>query len=99
MPGKRRNSFIQDAIMLEMNQRDKDGDRRGVRRLAITLWDQAESGERWAAEFIRDTVDGKPIQAIEGDISHDLSDPLKELLGRIAGNGARLVATKDDAVE
>lgn len=27
---------------------------------------KAKSGERWAVEFLRDTVDGKPVQAISG---------------------------------
>ena len=63
--GRRKNSFVQEALIIEMNLRDKEGDQKGVRKMAAKVWDLAENGERWAVEFIRDTVDGKPTQALD----------------------------------
>ena len=63
--GRKRQSFITDALLMEIKARENDGDRRGLRRMAVSIMDLAETGERWAAEFVRDTVDGKPLQAIE----------------------------------
>lgn len=40
-----------------------DGKR--ARQMAESIWDLAASGERWACEFIRDTLDGKPRQQLE----------------------------------
>jgi hypothetical protein len=69
--GKRRNQYTFEALLLEMKQREKEGDRKGLRGMVMAVWDLAESGERWAVEFIRDTVDGKPMQQVEhsGSIS------------------------------
>lgn len=94
--GRKRNTFVTDALIMEMKARDKDGDTRGVRKVAITIWDEAEKGERWAAEFIRDTLDGKPIQAVEGEVNHTGDNPLLALLGRVATQGQPLV-THDSA--
>jgi hypothetical protein len=44
-----------------------------LRKIVGKVVDLAEGGERWAAEFIRDTIDGKPTQAIAGD---DEADPI-----------------------
>lgn len=63
--GRRRQTYITDALLMEIKAREKDGDKRGLRKMAITIMDLAEEGERWAAEYVRDTIDGKPVQAIE----------------------------------
>lgn len=63
--GRRRQTYITDALLMEIKEREKDGDKRGLRKMAITIMDLAEEGERWAAEYVRDTIDGKPMQAIE----------------------------------
>lgn len=75
----RKDKFIRDAIMMEMRNRDADGDRKGMRRLASKVWELAEEGERWAAEFIRDTIDGKPAQQMvhSGD---DEGGPVKMII-------------------
>lgn len=93
--GRKRTTFVTDALVMEMRSREADGDKRGMRRVAVAIWDEAEKGERWAAEFIRDTVDGKPVQAVEGDIDLGVKDSLGELLFRIATQGQPLV--KSDA--
>lgn len=93
--GRRRNTFVTDALIIEMKDREKEGDRRGMRAVAVKIWDEAEKGERWAAEFIRDTIDGKPVQAVEGDIDLGVKDTLGELLVRIAQGGALLVKPDD----
>ena len=93
--GRKRHSFVTDALVIEMKAREKDGDKRGMRAVAVKIWDEAEKGERWAAEFIRDTIDGKPMQAVEMDARHDVSDPLAEMLQRIATAGGTLVRVPD----
>lgn len=63
--GRKRNQLITDALLVEVKAREAEGDKRGLRKMAVTIMDLAEGGERWAAEFVRDTVDGKPMQRIE----------------------------------
>lgn len=94
--GRKRNSFVTDALVIEMKSREADGDKRGMRAVAGKIWDEAEKGERWAAEFIRDTIDGKPMQAVELDAKHDVTDPMAEMLMRIAHAGAALVKADND---
>lgn len=38
-------------------------------RLANTVWATALAGERWAVEFVRDSIDGRPHQShsVDGD--------------------------------
>lgn len=69
--GRKRNQYTADALLLEIKAREQEGDKRGLRAIAVKIMDLAEAGERWAAEFIRDTVDGKPMQQVEhsGSIS------------------------------
>lgn len=94
--GRKRKTFITDALLIEIKAREKLGDDAGLRKMAKTVMDLAENGERWAAEYVRDTVDGKPIQAIEGDVEHTVSDALGDLLASIALKGVRL-SNADDA--
>lgn len=89
--GRRKNSFIQTALIVEMNQRDKEGDTKGVRKLASKVWELAETGERWAVEFIRDTVDGKPVQAL------DLSGALETSPNRLTDEELESIATASSA--
>ena len=100
-PGGRpkRAKMTYDALMVELTSRSADGDKRGMRAIAIKVVDLAENGERWATEFIRDTIDGKPIQAVEGELKHTADDTIAGLLGRIATQGLRLVpeVENDDA--
>lgn len=50
-----------------------------ARKMVEKIWDLAGEGERWAVEFVRDTFDGKPKQAIEasgpdgGPIAHSMT--------------------------
>ena len=62
--GRGKDKHVMTALMLEMKQREANGDHKGMRRVAGKVWDLAEEGERWAVEFIRDTIDGKPAQQI-----------------------------------
>lgn len=64
--GRKRNQYVSDALLVEIKARalDEAGNKRGLRKMAVTIMDAAEAGERWAAEFVRDTVDGKPIQQV-----------------------------------
>jgi hypothetical protein len=82
----RKDKFTRDALVLEMKSREADGDKRGMRKVAVAVWDLAESGERWAAEFIRDTIDGKPAQQVvhTGD---DEGGPVKMIITGVPRDG------------
>lgn len=49
-----------------------------LRQAAETLLDLAANGERWAVECLRDTLDGKPKQSVDIDVTNrsvaDLDD-------------------------
>lgn len=71
-PKKAKLTF--DALMIELKSRENQGtkaDPKGLRKIVGKVVDLAEGGERWAAEFIRDTIDGKPTQAIVGGDEDD----------------------------
>lgn len=80
-----------DALLIEIKDRERADDKAGMRQIAKTIVDQAIAGDMRSAEFIRDTLDGKPVQAIEGDLTHGLSDPLMDLLSQVAKAGGKLV--------
>lgn len=83
--GRKRNSYVTEALVIEMKSREESGDKAGIRALAVKVWDLAESGERWAAEYIRDTIDGKPLQQIAGILTLvSQEDALAELDGQPA---------------
>lgn len=60
----RKDKLTMQALTMEMKDREKGEDSKGMRRVASKVWDLAEDGERWAVEFIRDTLDGKPAQQV-----------------------------------
>lgn len=60
-----------DALMIELKSRGSESDPQGLRKIVGKVVDLAEAGERWAAEFVRDTIDGKPTQAIVGGDEDD----------------------------
>lgn len=97
--GRRKNTFVTDAILMEIKAREKSGDVIGLRKMAVTIMDLAEEGERWAAEFIRDTIDGKPMQQVEFSGSVD-TKPTKltdEELEHIATTGSAGVAASTES--
>lgn len=70
--GRPKTKHTQEALMMEMRTREQEKDPRGMRKVASKVWDLAEEGEKWAVEFIRDTLDGKPAQTIIGDEENPL---------------------------
>lgn len=72
-PGGRpkRAKLTYEALMVEIKSREKGDDPRGLRKMVAKVVDLAEGGERWAVEFVRDTIDGKPAQAIVGGDDDD----------------------------
>lgn len=72
--GRRKQTFITDALLLEVKAREKEGDNKGLRKMAVAIMDLAEAGERWAAEYVRDTLDGKPAQRVE--VAGDEENPI-----------------------
>lgn len=91
--GRRRQTYITDALLIEIKAREALGDKKGLRGMAVAIMDLAETGERWAAEFVRDTVDGKPMQAIEhsGDIGDGTSKDQRD-----AAFAAAIMAEAED---
>lgn len=61
--GTQRPKVVQAAIRRAVA--DEDGQK--LRRIADKVVQLAQDGERWAVEFVRDTLDGKPAQNIELD--------------------------------
>lgn len=61
----RKDKYTRQALVMEMKARDSND--QGMRLLARKVWALAEEGERWAVEFVRDTLDGKPAQVVAGD--------------------------------
>src|SRR3569623_32199 len=80
-PGGRptRAKMTLDALPIELKSREKSADPKGIRKIVSKVVDLAEEGERWAVEFVRDTIDGKPAQAIVGDND---ADPIN-IVGRV----------------
>ncbi len=73
-----------------------------LRQAAETLLNLAAGGERWAVECLRDTLDGKPKQAIDIDVTSrsvvDLDDA--SLAGLVAANrSSGTVSAEDGATE
>lgn len=83
--GRGKDKLIRQQMIAEMNDRAKGKDVKGMRRMVRKVWNLAEEGERWAVEFVRDTIDGKPAQQLTH--SGDEDKPL-ELVFRIGGDGA-----------
>lgn len=67
MPFEKGNTFgakrrmLHDALKRAVMQDDGERLRRGIE----ALLDKVAEGERWALEFLRDTLDGKPKQQLE----------------------------------
>jgi hypothetical protein len=81
--GKRREKLTHDALMIELKAAEAKGsdeNPRGLRGIVRKVIELAESGERWATEFVRDTIDGKPAQAIIGG---DEDDPAINVVNKI----------------
>ena len=67
------------------------GDRKGLRRVARKLIQKAENGDLAAIKELADRVDRKAMQRNVNNNTHQLQDPLIELLGSIASNGADIL--------
>lgn len=72
-PGGRpkRAKLTYDAMQVELKTRESSKDPKGIRKIVCKVIDLAEEGERWAVEFVRDTTDGRPAQAIVGGDDDD----------------------------
>jgi hypothetical protein len=70
--GRRVEKMIERALLQEDDRRLREGIEK--------LLDEVAKGERWALEFVRDSLDGKPRQAV--DVGTD--DPARALVVRIA---------------
>ena len=67
--GRKRKAFL-TALELEL-AKVADDDQRGLRKIARNLMTMAEGGDIQAIKEIRDTLDGKPAQAIIGGDDDD----------------------------
>lgn len=60
--------MFEQALVREIKQRDlKDGEGETLRKIASALIDRAMESDLTAIKETRDTLDGKPAQAIVGD--------------------------------
>jgi hypothetical protein len=61
-------------IIREIGEQTRQGDAVCRReKLALRMWDEALSGDGYAATWIRDTGYGKPAQVISGDAENPLT--------------------------
>ena len=89
--GRQKNELpFRHALMEKLDQIDPSKDRKRLYVIADKLVEEAEAGEAWAIKEIMDRVDGKPKAAV--DVSHDVTDPLQDLLRSIAMNGGQIGA-------
>lgn len=88
--GRPKTRHTQEALMMEMRSREAVDDLKGMRGVARKVWELAEEGERWAVEFIRDTLDGKPAQAVT--LSGDEENPLHHKVEMDAERFTRAIA-------
>ncbi len=73
----RKSRLFEQALTREIKQRDlKDGDGETLRKIAAVLVDKAIGGDLAASRDVRDTLDGKPVQAISGPDGEPLLGPL-----------------------
>jgi hypothetical protein len=63
--GRKVEKMIERALVQEDDRRLREG--------VEKLLDNVANGERWALEFVRDSIDGKPKQAIIGDPENPLT--------------------------
>lgn len=63
----RKGRLFEQALIREIKQRDLSaGEGETLRKIASALVEKATSGDLMAARDIRDTLDGKPAQTIQG---------------------------------
>lgn len=63
----RKSRLFEQALLREIKQRDlKDGEGETLRKIAASLVNKATEGDLTAARDVRDTLDGKPAQTIQG---------------------------------
>lgn len=90
--GKRR--LFEHTVRRALTQ--DDGKR--LRQAAETLLDLAANGERWAVECLRDTLDGRPKQSVDIDVTNrsvvDLDDT--SLAGLVAASRSSGTAGPQD---
>lgn len=95
--GEKKRVF-EDALRRAMSKDDWKALNRGCQKLA----EEAEKGERWALEIVRDTLDGKPKQTIEADYTlHTAVDVTgsDELAGKVAPHLERRTRPAGDTVQ
>lgn len=72
-----KSRMFEQALIREIKQRDlKDGEGETLRKVAAMLLDEAQKGVN-AAKELRDTLDGKPAQAVV--LSGDEENPVNVL--------------------
>lgn len=68
-----------------------------LRAVADALVTKALSGDVPAIKEVADRLEGKVAQVVDMDANLDVSDPLAEMLARIAAAGGSLVKASDDS--
>lgn len=51
-----------------------------LRRINEKIVDEAIKGEPWACQMVHDRLDGKPLQSVEGTMTHQAGDLFIEML-------------------
>lgn len=73
----RKGRLFEQALTREIKQRDlQDGDGETLRKLAAVILDKGLAGDVVAARDVRDTLDGRPAQTIQGPDGESVFGPM-----------------------
>lgn len=67
-----------------------------LRKVADALVDKAMTGDVPAIKEIADRLDGKSLQAVDGDLTLHADDSIAGLLARISAAGQRLIPSSTE---
>ena len=92
--GRKKEKPFLNALNMEIAKAGED--HKALRVIAAKVLELAQGGDMQAVTFVADRLDGKPVQAIEGDTTVRADDTITALLTRIAQNGRSLVDNGSD---
>ena len=90
--GKAKVKRVQRALDMVLCERGPDD--LALRQIMAKVVDMAVEGERWACEYVRDTLDGKPSQQVNLDVTDDRSEDTHGLAAQILALQAQVTIDK-----
>ncbi len=81
--GRRQEKPFADALRMELLAAGED--HKALRLVARKLIESAQEGKMDAIKELIDRTDGKPMQAFEGELTHEAGDSIATLMAAING--------------